>query len=133
MVAILICTLTLTEFLRHNEGFCTLGAGDFSRAVSGFRQVFIATRAKSGFLSRLRPTAEGVSAFGQHRKFPLHARKTSGTQGKAFAKSLTRWWNSVFLIDVEGKPEILKSFRQGRSHVFRNRLYQRNSSNKISI
>ena len=28
------------------------------------------------------PTAEDVSAFGQHRKFPPHARKTSGTQGK---------------------------------------------------
>ena len=27
-------------------------------------------------------TAEDVSAFGQHRKFPPHARKTSGTQGK---------------------------------------------------
>ena len=28
-------------------------------------------------------TAEDVSAFGQHRKFPPHARRTSGTQGKA--------------------------------------------------
>ena len=44
----------------------TLGARDFSSAVSGFW---------------LRPTAEDVSAFGQHRKFPLHARKTSDTQG----------------------------------------------------
>ena len=34
------------------------------------------------FFSRLRPTAEDVSAFGQHRKFPPQARKTSGTQGK---------------------------------------------------
>ena len=25
--------------------------------------------------------AEDVAAFGQHRKFPPHARKTSGTQG----------------------------------------------------
>ena len=39
----------------------TLGATDFSSAVSGF---------------------EDVSAFGQHRKFRPHARKTSGTQGK---------------------------------------------------
>ena len=31
--------------------------------------------------SWLRPTAEDVSAFGQHRKFPPHARKTSATQG----------------------------------------------------
>ena len=29
----------------------------------------------------LRPTAEDVSAFGQHRKFPPYARKTSGAQG----------------------------------------------------
>ena len=28
-------------------------------------------------------TAEDVSAFGQHRKFPPHARRTSGTQDKA--------------------------------------------------
>ena len=33
--------------------------------------------------SWLRSTAEEVSAFGQHRKFPPHARKTSGTQGSA--------------------------------------------------
>ena len=48
--------------------FCldTLGARDFSSAVSGFCQVF---------------TADNVSAFGQHRKFPPHVRKTSGTQG----------------------------------------------------
>ena len=85
----------------------TLGARDFSSAVSGFCQVFIVTRAKikplffftkfcdilsfhypgyQRFFSRLRrswlrPTAENVSAFGQHRNFPPHARKTSGTQG----------------------------------------------------
>jgi len=57
--------------------FYFLGARDFSSAVSGFCRVFIAAR---GF--GLRPTAaEDVSAFGQHRKFPLQARKTSGTQG----------------------------------------------------
>ena len=63
----------------------TLGARDFSSAVSGLCQVFIVTRAKRfsrGFAcSWLRSTAEDVSAFGQHRKFPPHARKTSGTQG----------------------------------------------------
>ena len=32
------------------------------------------------FSSALRPTAEDVSAFGQHRKFPPYARKASGTQ-----------------------------------------------------
>ena len=45
----------------------TLGARDFSSAVSGFC------------------TAEDVSAFGQHRKFPPHVRKTSGTQGRQMA------------------------------------------------
>ena len=30
----------------------------------------------------LQPKAEDVSAFGQHQRFPLHARKTSGTQGR---------------------------------------------------
>ena len=35
-------------------------------------------------------TAEDVSAFGQHRKFPPHARKTSGTQGT----------KSQFLVDI---------------------------------
>ena len=46
----------------------TLGARDFSSAVSGFWfPVSVA------------------SAFGQHRKFPPHARKTSGTQGTSTA------------------------------------------------
>ena len=66
----------------------TLGARDFFSAVSGFCQVFIRTRAKSR--SWLRPTAEDVLAFGQHRKFPPHARKTSGTQGTLHLASL---WN----------------------------------------
>ena len=30
---------------------------------------------------REKPTAADLSAFGQHRKFPPRARKTSGTQG----------------------------------------------------
>ena len=48
--------------------------------------------------SWLRPTAEDVSAFGQHRKFPPHARKTSGTQGSkgAFTRALLRKWIHVF-------------------------------------
>ena len=62
----------------------TLGARDFSSAVSGFCQVFIMTRAFFSQLRRswLRPTAEDVSAFGRHRKFPPDERKTSGTQGR---------------------------------------------------
>ena len=64
---------------------CTLGARDLSSTVSGFCQVIIVTHAKS-FFSRfrrswLRPTAKDVLAFGQHRKFPPHVGKTSGTQG----------------------------------------------------
>ena len=39
----------------------TLGARDFSSAVSGYL---------SSLCSDRRPTAEDVSAFGQHRKFP---------------------------------------------------------------
>ena len=54
----------------------TLGARDFSSAVSVFCQVFIVTRAKS--FSR----SFAARGFGQHRKFPPHARKTSGTQGR---------------------------------------------------
>ena len=67
--------------MSHRQGFVsntqwliqesTLGARDFSSAVSGFCQVFIVTRAS--------PLV--ASAFGQHRIFPPHARKTSGTQG----------------------------------------------------
>ena len=76
-------TTMITQMSWTHDG--TLGARDFSSAVSGFCQVFIVTRAKR-FFSRLRrswlrPTAEDVSAFGQHWKLPPHARKTSGTQG----------------------------------------------------
>ena len=57
--------------LRKNGGllvvYITLGARDFSSAVSGFCQVFIVSRRCIG----LRPTP----------KFPPHARKTSDTQG----------------------------------------------------
>ena len=37
--------------------------------------------------SWLRLPAEDASAFGQHRKFPPHARKISGTQGISARKS----------------------------------------------
>ena len=55
----------------------TLGARDFSSAVYGFCQVFLVVSPPVASAY-----AEDVSAFGQHRKFPPHARKTSGTQGK---------------------------------------------------
>ena len=45
--------------------------------------------------SWLRPTAEDVSAFGQHRKFPPHARKTYGTQGSTTIE--TCWIESINL------------------------------------
>ena len=47
--------------IEWNSPDLTLVARDFSSAVSGFCQ--------------------DVSAFGRHRRFPPHARKTSGTQG----------------------------------------------------
>ena len=53
---------------------CTLGASVFSSAVSGFCSPLVA------------------SAFGQHRKFPPHARKTSGTQGSLRVEVLLNWF-----------------------------------------
>ena len=46
-------------------------------------QVFFMSSLYSDSLRRswLRPTAEDVLGFGRHRKCPLHARKTAGTQG----------------------------------------------------
>ena len=41
-------------------------------------------------VSWLRLTAEDVSAFGQHRKFPPHARKTSGTQGSSLFEEVSK-------------------------------------------
>ena len=66
----------------------TLGARDFSSAVSGFCQVFI--------------VAEDVSAFGQHahRKFPPHARKTSGTQGTLALEKCKK--NAIFFWNYSG-------------------------------
>ena len=68
----------------------TLGTRDFSSAVSGFCQVSIFLRLRRSWL---RPTAENVSAFGQHRKFPPHARKTSGTQGNLWPFNGSGYWN----------------------------------------
>ena len=65
----------------------TLGARDFSSAVSGFCQVFIVTRAKikplfffTKFCDILSFHYPGYQRFFS-RFFPPHARKTSGTQG----------------------------------------------------
>ena len=44
--------------------------------------------AKTQFGKISETTAEVVSAFGQHRKFPPHARKASGTQGKDIVTEL---------------------------------------------
>ena len=66
----------------------TLGARDFSSAVSGFCQVFI------GF--GLRPKMCRPSA--KHRKFPPHARKTSGTQGKQKYLWIDNIWRGPLLL-----------------------------------
>ena len=58
--------------------FVSLGAKDFSNAVSSFCQVLRMTR---GSLARSFARRRFVSAFGQQRKFPLYAGKTSDTQG----------------------------------------------------
>ena len=50
-----------TEFLPCHS-VITLGARDFSSAVSSFCQVLIVARA-ARFFSRLRPTAEDMSTF----------------------------------------------------------------------
>ena len=68
----------------------TLGARDFSSVVSGFCQVFIFSRLRRSWL---RPTAENVSAFGKHRKFPPHASKTSGTQGNLWPFNGSGHWS----------------------------------------
>ena len=66
----------------------TLGARDFWSAVSGFCQ---------------------VSAFGQHRKFPPHARKTSGIQGtwvsSLLSESLEQTNQSVTQADRKKKNQ----------------------------
>ena len=69
---LLLCTLPSPSFCLHGA-LHTLGARDFSSAVSGFCQVLKVTRAKD--------TAEDVSSFGQHRKVPPYSRKASATQG----------------------------------------------------
>ena len=53
----------------------TLGARDFSSAVSGFCQV----------------TAEDVSAFGQHRKFPPYARKPLVPRVVQWPQGIRNW------------------------------------------
>ena len=76
---------------------------NFAPCVSLFTQGDMHTRRKKnlqysslpfstlGARDWLRPTAEDVSAFGQHRKFPPHARKTSGTQGSHAEKRQKRF------------------------------------------
>ena len=51
-------------------------------AASAYRKFPPHARKTSGTQGFLAPTAKDVSAFGQRRKFPPHARKTSGTQGR---------------------------------------------------
>ena len=87
---------TLFVVFNHFNLPLTLGAWDFSSAVSSFCQIFTVTRAKNGdgknctapwqrFFPRprrlwLRPMAEDVSV-GLRPTHRPHARTTSGTQG----------------------------------------------------
>ena len=56
--------------------------------------------------ARLRPKAEDVSAFGQHRKFPVHARKTSGTQGKVIFSHVIIFTCEDIMFSRESSPSI---------------------------
>ena len=49
--------------------------------------------------SRLRPTTEDVSAFGQHRKFPPHARKKNLVPRVLVLVSPFSWWSPVSSCD----------------------------------
>ena len=75
----------LATVYKHGRGSELGGARDFS--VSGFCQVFIVTRAK--------------------QKFPLHARKPSGTQGKLGATENKSSWRSER--DLNSGPPNCKS------------------------
>ena len=55
--------------------------------------VFFGWMPKTGYPGCQRLVA---SAFGQHRKFPLHARKTSGTQGKNRRAEATLLFSNYF-------------------------------------
>ena len=70
------------------------------------------------FFSRLRPTSEDVSAFGQHRKFPPQARKTSGTQGKSLLQEghfydMTAKW--LFLTPNPPHPYFLHTYKDSQT------------------
>ena len=89
---------TQTEFIT-SQG--TLDASDFSSAVSGFCQVFIVTRAKNisrSFAAVASAYGRRCVAFGQHRKFPPYARKTSGTQGKVKETHIVKSYELGFII-----------------------------------
>ena len=64
--------------------------------------------------SLLRPRAEDVSAFGKHRKFTPHARKTCGTQGRVldserFFNKLSAHKNSLCSSSKLRKPDSVTS------------------------
>ena len=64
--------------------------------------------------SLLRPRAEDVSAFGKHRKFTPHARKTCGTQGRVldserFFNELSAHKNSLCSSSKLRKPHSVTS------------------------
>ena len=77
--ALHLTTLILPECIAFNHAECsaipftkthratTLGARDFSSAVSGFSQVFIVTRAKSGFGLRPKMCRPSANTPNSHR------------------------------------------------------------------
>ena len=54
----------------------------------------------------LRPTAEDVSAFGQHQKFPPDARKTFGTQDTQSAAQYIKHSCFIYLPSMSDIEEI---------------------------
>ena len=90
-------------FSKHCDHNATLGARDFSGAVSGFCQVFIVTLL-------------AVSAFGQRRKFPPHARKTSGTWYPGITTRETRR-KEILTDSVSGSPNTLYNKHQTEQHT----------------
>ena len=93
------------------------GSRDFSSAVSGFFQVFIVTRR-----SWLRPTAEDVSAFRQHRKLQPHARKTSGLtfEIKGLVSGIyPGGWNiSLFYVYLQSQTKVVGKVVQLNNSLF---------------
>ena len=62
--------------------------------------------------SRLRPTTEDVSAFGQHRKFPPHARKKNLVPRVLVLASRFACWSRVTSRDSPNKGELVRRLHE---------------------